>query len=312
MDFENDFIPMRTGLTAEEREQISSYKISPNAETVLASTYGGKRRTRKQRKSNRNTRKVGGYYDLVKTQKAGAYTISLYDTLDQVNRVTEFLKSLRQYNKTLSGEDSPARRNLLREKWYQFSSLLDAEGTPDLAESIDTNRFSYDIRMLKSYVEFATDINTNLAKEEPLGSLDALDAAEVYQLLDPQETKRIGMNNIKAYSEVIAQNEYEKKQTPTTYSKNILYCDYNIEMMKKHIEDTKLLIELVGEEATVPSEYQLGPLLEFEEEEEDESEPAEITPELLTDYFRSIEPTKGGKRRTYKSRHRSNNKSRSM
>jgi hypothetical protein len=309
MDFENDFIPMRTGLTAEEREQISTYKISPNAETVLASGY--KRRSRKQRKSNRNTRKVGGYYDLVNTQRAGKFTMSMYDTLDQVNRVTEFFKSLRQYNKTLSGEDSPARRNLLREKWYQFSSLLDAEGTPDLAVSIDTNRFSYDIRMLKSYVEFATDINTNLANEAPLGSLDALDATQVYQLLDPQETKRIGMNNIKAYSEVIAQNEYEKTQTPTTFTKNISLCNYNIEMMKKQIEDTKLLIELVGEEASVTSEYQLGPLLEFEEEPP-ESEPAEITPEILTDYFKSIEPTKGGKRRTYKSRHRSNNKSRSM
>ena len=309
MDFENDFIPMRTGLTAEEREKISTYKISPNAETVLAS--GFKRRSRKQRKSNRNTRKVGGYYDYIKSPK-GAYTISMYDTLDQVNRVTEFFKSLKQYNKTLSGEDSPTRRNLLREQWYQFTSLLDAEGTPDLAESIDTNRFSYDIRMLKSYVEFATDINTNLAKETPLGSLDALDAAEVYQLLDPQETKRIGMNNIKAYSEVIALNEYEKKQTPTTFTKNIALCNYNIEMMKRQIEDTKLLIELVGEEATAPTEYQLGPLLEFEEDEEEESEPAEITPELLTEYFRSIEPIKGGRRRTYKSRHRSNNKSRSM
>jgi hypothetical protein len=311
MDFENDFVPMRTGLTAEEREQISSYKISPNAKTVLASTYGGKRRTRKQRKTNRNTRKVGGYYDLVKTQKAGAYTISLYDTLDQVNRVTKFFNSLKQYNKTLSGVDSPTRRNLLREQWYQFTSLLDAEGAPDLAESIDTTMFSYDIRMLKSYVEFATDINTNLANEAPLGSLDTLDTAQVYQLLDPQETKRIGMNNIKAYSEIIAQNEYEKKQTPTTFTKNISLCNYNIEMMKKQIEDTKLLIELVGEEASVPSEYQLGPLLEFEEEPP-ESEPAEITPEILTEYFRSIEPTRGGKRRTYKSRHRSNNKSRSM
>lgn len=312
-DFETDFIPMRTGLTAEEREQITSYKISPNAQTVLASTYGGKRRTRKQRKTNRNTRKVGGYYDLFKNQRTGTYTSSLYDSLDQVNRVTEVFTSLKQYNRTLSGVDSPKRRNLLREQWYQFTSLLDAEGAPDLAESIDTNKFSYDIRMLKSYVEFATDINTSLANETPLGNLDALDASQVYQLLDPQETKRIGMNNIKAYSEVIAQNEYEKKQTPTKYSKNIALCNYNIEMMKKQIEDTKLLIELVGEEAptTVPTEYQVGPLLEFEEEEP-ESEPVVITSEILTDYFKSIEPTKGGRRRTYKSRHRSNNKSRSM
>ena len=305
MDVSQDAIVMRTGLTASE---LTQNKMKINGTTLSA--YGG---TRRHRKYNRKTRKLGGYYDLARTKGAGNFTISAYDTINQVEAVTEFFQYLKQYNKTLSGADSSKRRNILRERWYQFTSLLDAEGSPDLAESIEADKFSYDIRMLKSYVEFATNINETMVKPKPLGDLGTLTQEQVYQLLDPQETKRIGMNNIKAYAEVIEKNEAEKviAKLDANATKNVMLCDYNIAMMKKQIEETKLLIELVGEEApsTVPTEYQLGYIFEFEEEEPEEEEP-EITLTILTEYLTSIEPAKGGgkrRRRTYKLRKRSNN-----
>jgi len=272
-------------------------------------------KSRKQRKANRRqTRKLGGAF-ILKPAKLGTYSISKYDALDQVRRVDEFLTSLKHYNTTLSTHNESVRANMLRERWYEFTSLLDAEGTPDLAEVNTEEKFSYDIRMLSVYADFSNDIITNLAKEDPLGDLDALDATQIYEFLDPQETKRIGYNNIKAYSEVIEQNMYEKTQIPNEgkYAKNIALCDYNIAMMKKQIEDTKLLIELVGEEApeSIPTKYSLGPVYYFEDEPP--SEEIMVTHEVVNTYFTSLKGKAGGSRRkTFKSKKRYNRKTRNM
>ena len=84
-------------------------------------------------------------------------------------------------------------------------------------------------------------------------------------------------------------------------------------MMKKQIEDTKLLIELVGEEApvTIPTKYSLGPVYYFEDEPP--SEEIMVTNEVVNTYLTSLKGKAGGSRhKTFKSKKRYNRKTRNM
>ena len=236
-------------------------------QTVVAQTAGG-RKTRRRRRSGRQTRKVGGQYIKYK------YGIgSSYDSKDQAKLVDGFFLNLIEKLKYFSDKNPAALRNSIRDEWYNFNAFLDAKGTPDLAEPTNPEDFTYDVRMLKAYIEFTDNIDAYLApqfdKKNPLGDLSlALTKEGVTMYLDPQETLRIGTNNILAYSELIAKNTSEKAEygADAKYLANEILCDYNISILQKHIEETQLLIGLVGETLPASLQYELPPLNTYEDE----------------------------------------------
>jgi len=267
----------------------------PYPEYIQDAPPQGGKRTRKQRKTGRRqSRKIGGVNQINQRD----YTISNYDTSIQAQRAVDFFSSFVNYNNTLSGDDGPERRNMLRDKWYKFSSSLDAEGSPDVADIQN----SYDIRMLRAFVDFPKNndnLKATMSKEviEPLGKLNQpLTDDEVKVLLHPEETKRIGNNNMIAYQKVIDQNEKELQDLPendSNYDKNRALCNYMIALMQHNIENTEKLISLFGEKVIV-NIYE-------KPNEENTYEPETISAQSA-----------GRRRRTYKSRNRVNKNSRRM
>ena len=101
-------------------------------------------------------------------------------------------------------------------------------------------------------------------------------------------------------------NELNNKE----YNKNKLLCEYNIAMMELHIEETKVLIQLVGQQFEEPVNYLPAPEYYLEEEPATAATP-KVT-KAQVDAYLSLEAVRGGKRKTYKLRKSTNNKSRRM
>jgi hypothetical protein len=133
----------------------------------------------------------------------------------------------------------------LKDKWCEMTSLIDAEGAPDLTTPEKENMFTYDIRMARHYVELNRDIDKFIGKST---CIENLTKAQVKELLDPEETLRIGTNNILAYEDLIKHNEYELEvyDTNPKYIKNKLLCIYIISVLNLNIEATKMLIEITN------------------------------------------------------------------
>ena len=112
-------------------------------------------KTRKGKYSmGRKTRKVGG--DYIKY----IYGIgSRYDSLTQAKLTNDFFSTLSELAGPpvkLDVTNLVECRNKIRDKWYNFKALLDTKGTPDLADT-PAGSYAYDIRMLKTYVNFAKE-----------------------------------------------------------------------------------------------------------------------------------------------------------
>lgn len=262
-----------------------------NALVALPTSTQKQRNTRKSTKQKLSkTRKVGGdyinyYYGIG----------SRFDSLNQAKLANDFfttLSTLVQPPIKLDLTNLVECRNKIRDKWYNFKALLDAKGTPDLADVTKANHYSYDIRMLKTYVNFTNaaftaSVNTSeklkafLQNDKPLGGdiTTPLTEAGVTSYLDPDETLRIGTNNILAYTTLIEKNTRERDAygDDAKYKGSKSLCEYNITTLQLHIESTIKLIELVGKAVPETLQYISGPANYYE------ADPAERPENMLYD-----------------------------
>jgi len=240
------------------------HKVSNKTKNALVALPGKmtpNRTQKKKRNLRKRTRKVGG--DYIKYVYGFG---SRYDSINQAKLASDFFLTLNELATEpikLDLNNLVKCRNKIRDKWYNFKSLLDSKGTPDLAD-VPEGEYSYDVRMLKTYVnftnaEFAGKANTSeklkafLLQVDPLGNLSiGLNEAGVRMYLDPDETLRIGTNNILSYTTLIEKNTAERAQyrDDPVFASSKALCDYNITNLQYHIESTVKLIELVGK--TVP------------------------------------------------------------
>jgi hypothetical protein len=243
-----------------------------NKALVALPNSAKQQKTRKANKSKlRKTRKVGGdyinyYYGIG----------SRFDSLNQAKLTNDFFTSLSNLAMPplkLDFANLVECRNKIRDKWYNFKALLDAKGTPDLAVAKKADEYTYDIRMLKTYVNFtnaafttatntADKLKAFLLRENPLGGdlTVSLTAKGVTDLLDADETLRIGTNNILAYTTLIEKNTAERDAygADAKYAGSKYLCEYNITNLQLHIESTIKLIELVGKAVPETLEYTQG------------------------------------------------------
>ena len=269
-------------------------KVSAHNNNALVALPTSTQKQRKTRKSTNiklsKTRKVGGDYI------SYFYGIgSRFDSLNQAKLANDFfatLSTLAEPPIKLDLANLVECRNKIRDKWYNFKALLDAKGTPDLADVTKATYYSYDIRMLKTYVNFTNaaftasvdtvaKLKTFLQNEYPLGGnlTSPLTEAGVRDYLDPDETLRIGTNNILAYTTLIEKNKTERDAygADAKYTGSKSLCEYNISTLQLHIESTIRLIELVGKAVPENLEYTQGASNYYE------ADPAERPENMLYD-----------------------------
>jgi hypothetical protein len=219
--------------------QLTNMRLRKDA-MVFNHTQVGFGRRRKNNKTRR-MRKIGGGYDIK--------TFTYYNTNSQAQMFRDSLQELKQYAHTLD-KASEKYTVEIKDKWRELTSLIDAEGTPELYSPEKENMFTYDIRMLRHYVELTRNIDKFIG-ESTYTYKENLTEAQVKELLDPVETLRIGTNNITAYEDLIKHNEYELEvyNTNPRYKKNKLLCIYIISVLNLNIEQTKMLIEITQRSA---------------------------------------------------------------
>ena len=220
--------PMPFKIKIGHTNQVTNTRLRKNGILVNSAQVGfGRRKNNKTRR----IRKIGGNYD-IKTAS--------YDTRSQFQMFKDYFQELIQYVEALD-------KGSAKDKWCELTSLIDAEGVPDLHTPEKENMFTYDIRMLRQYVELTRDID-KLISEGSNMPIQNLTKAQVKELLDPVETLRIGTDNIEAYTDLIKHNEYELEvyNTNPKYNKNKLLCEYIISVLNLNIEGTKMLIEITN------------------------------------------------------------------